>query len=139
MIKLLLFFALLYSASANAQEHLYDYTLFTNSRMPGNYFFSKISFQSPSFIKNINYRLAVNEKLSNTPGNSLELQYVNGKNGNWKANIFREDIRGQDHFKPAKFLSFSIYCTILGLQEELPQAHLIFNDSSLSQKINFCN
>ena len=137
MIKRLLFFALLYSASANAQEHLYDYTLFTNSRMAGNYFFSKASFQSPSLLNNINYRLPVNEKIFNTPGNSLELQYVNGKSGNWKASIFRDNLRGQDHFKPVKFFSFRIYCTTLGLQEELPQAYLIFKDSSLSQEITF--
>ena len=99
MIKRLLFIALIFSATADAQDHLYDYTFFTNSRMPGNYLFSKTSFQSPSFIKNDNYRLPVNEKIFNTPGNSLQLQYVNGKNGNWKASIFREDLRGKDHFK----------------------------------------
>jgi len=128
----LLWFFLICSAHSYAQEHQYNYTFFTNSRMPVNYFFSKTSFQSPSFIKNDNYRLPVNEKVFNTPGNSLQLEYVNGKGGNWKANIFREDIRGQDHFKPAKFLSFSIYCTALGLQKELPKLRLIFSDSSLS-------
>lgn len=132
MIKRLFFIALICSGAAYAQEHLYTYTLFTNSRMAGNYFFSKTFSQSPSFVKNDNYRLPVNEKIYNTPGNSLELEYVNGKGGNWKANIFREDIRGQDHFKPAKFLSFSIYSTALGLQKELPKLRLIFKDSTLS-------
>lgn len=136
-MKRLLFFALLYSASANAQEHLYDYALFTNSRMAGNYFFSKASFQLPSSIKNINYRLPVNEKISNTPGNSLQLQYVNGKNGNWKASIFKDNLRGQDHFKTVKFFTFRINCTNKSLQQELPQVYLIFKDSSLSQKITF--
>ncbi len=133
----LLWFALIFSAPSYAQEHLYNYTFFTNSRMQGNYFFSKTSFQSPSFIKNDNYRLPVNENIFNTPGNSLQLEYVNGKGGNWKANIFREEIRGQDHFKPVKFLSFSIYCTALGLQKELPKLRLIFTDSSLSNDWTF--
>lgn len=123
---------LLFSSTVYAQEHLYDYTLFTNSRMTGNYFFSKTSFRSPSFLKNDNYRLPVNERVFNTPGNSLQMEYVNGKGGNWKANIFREDTRGQDHFNPVKFLSFSIYCTTLALQKELPKLRLIFKDSSLS-------
>jgi exo beta-1,2-glucooligosaccharide sophorohydrolase (non-reducing end) len=128
----LLFLLLLFSASANGQKHLYDYTFFTNSRMGGNYYFSKTAFQAPSFIKNINYRLPVDEKIFNTPGNSLELQYINGKGGSWMANIFRENIRGQDHFKPVEFLSFSIYCTAIGLQKELPKLQLIFKDSSRS-------
>lgn len=137
MIQRLLWFTLIFSAPSYAQEHLYNYTFFTNSRMQGNYFFSKTSFQSPSFIKNNNYRLPVDEKIFNTPGNSLQLEYVNGKGGNWKANIFREDIRGQDHFKPVKFLSFSIYCTALGLQKELPKLRMIFSDSSLSNDWTF--
>ena len=137
MIKRLLFGTLLFSASVHAQEQEYNYTIFTNSRMTGNYFFSKTSFHSPSFIKNVGYRLPINEKMSNTPGNSLQLQYVNGKNGKWKAAIFREDLRGQDHFKPARFLSFSIYCATPGLQKELPQLRLIFKDSSLSSDWTF--
>src|ERR1019366_7938196 len=78
-----------------------------------------------------------NEKISNTPGNSLQLQYVNGKGGNWATSIFREDLRGQDHFKPVEFLSFSIYCTAIGLQKELPKLRLIFKDSSLSSDWTF--
>ena len=69
---------LLFSSAAYAQEHLYNFTFFTNSRMPGNYLFSKTSFQSPSFIKSDNYRLPVNENIFDTPGNSLQLEYVNG-------------------------------------------------------------
>ncbi|MGH2647884.1 MAG: glucoamylase family protein [Ginsengibacter sp.] len=136
-MKRLLFFVLVISAATNAQEHLYDYTFFTNSRMDRNYFFSKTSFRAPSFIKSDNYRLPVNETIFNTPGNSLELQYINGAGGNWVANIFREDIRGQDHFKTAKYLSFSIYCTASGLQKELPKLRLIFKDSSLSTDWTF--
>ncbi len=136
-MRRLLWFVLIFSTHAYAQEHSYDYAIFTNSRMPGNYFFSKTSFQSPSFIKNDNYRLPVNEKVFNTPGNSLQLEYVNGKGGSWTANIFREDIRGQDHFKSARFLSFSIYCTTIGLQSELPKLRLIFSDSSLSSDWTF--
>jgi hypothetical protein len=128
---------MMFHASAQAQEYQYDYTFFSNSRMDGNYFFSKVSYQSPSFIKNDNYRLPVNERIFNTPGNSLALEYVNGNGGNWKADIFREDIRGQDHFKPAKFLSFSIYCTASGLQTELPKLRLIFKDSSVSSEWTF--
>jgi len=116
---------LIFSSTVYSQEHLYDYTLFTNSRMPGNYFYSKVSFQSPSYIKNDNYRLPVNEKIFNTPGNALQLEYVNGENGKWSANIFSGDLRGQDHFKPVQFFSFRIYPTAATTQHEFPSIHLI--------------
>ena len=105
--------------------------------MPENYLFSKTSFQSPSFIKNDNYRLPVNEKYFNTPGNSMQLQYVNGKNGNWKASIFREDLRGHDHFKDIQSFNFKIYSTAFTSQHEFPSFNLIFKDSSLSDTITF--
>jgi hypothetical protein len=137
LIKRLLFFALLISGSAYAQEHLYDYIIFTNSRMPGNYFFSKTSFHSPSFVKNVDYRLPVNDFVFNTPGNSLQLQYVNGKKGNWEANIFKENMRGQDQYKAVKFFNFKIYSTALVTQKELPAIVFIFKDSSFSTKMTF--
>ncbi len=136
-MKKLFFCFLIISSAAEAQENLHDYTFFVNSAMPGNYFYSKTSFQSPSFIKNINYRLPVNEKIFNTPGNSLQLEYVNGKNGSWNAQIFREDLRGMDHFKPINSFTFRIYTTVLGTQYEFPVVNLVFKDSSLSDNITF--
>jgi hypothetical protein len=128
---------LVISSVVEAQEHLYDYTFFTNSSMPGNYFYSKTFFKSPSFIKSVNYRLPVNEKFFNSPGNSLQLEYVNGKNGSWSANIFTADLRGIDHFKPVRSFTFRIYTLTLGKQEELPVVNLVFRDSTLSENITF--
>src|ERR1019366_1122788 len=105
--------------------------------MHGSYLFSTTSFKSPSSIKSDNYRLPVNEKYFNTPGNSLQLQYVNGKNGNWKASIFREDLRGEDHFKDIQSFTFKIYSTAHATQEEFPALYFIFGDSSLSERITF--
>ncbi len=115
------------------QEHLYDYTVFTNSRMSGNYFFSKTVQHAPSEIENIQGRLPVEEKYFSSPGNSLRLAYVNGKNGNWNARIFKESIRGQDHFKFPKYFAFRILCRNARDQRGLPQFSWIFSDSSLSQ------
>ncbi len=105
--------------------------------MEGDYFFSKTSDVSPSSIKNKNQRLPVSDKIFHTPGNALKLEYVNGKGGNWKANVYRENIRGQDHFKPVEFISFSIYPTANAVQDEFPSFCLVFKDSSFSKKITF--
>jgi len=138
LIKRLFLYGLLWSAAANAQEHLYDYTFFTNSRIAGNYFFSKTSFQSPSFIKNKNQRLPVSTAIFHTPGTALQLEYLDAKKGNWKAIIFRENLRGLDHFKPVEYLSFSIYVPFVQTNlKSLPVFQLMLKDSSLSHKFNF--
>ena len=105
--------------------------------MEGDYFFSKTNAVAPSSIVNVRERLPVSNKIFHTPGNALKLEYVNGKNGKWSAAIYRENIRGQDYFKPTDFFSFSIYPTIHSLQEDFPSFRLIFKDSSYSQKITF--
>ena len=81
--------------------------------------------------------MPVSDKIFHTPGNALQLEYVNGKNGKWNAAIYREGLRGQDHFSPAIYFSFSIYPTAYSVQEEFPSFSLIFSDSSFSQKIRF--
>ncbi len=137
MKRLLAFFVTL-SACANAQEHLYDYTFFTNSMMQGDYYFSKTSAQSPSSVLNKNGRLPVSNKIFHTPGNALKLEYINGKNGTWQVRIYRENLRGQDHFKPAKYFSFAIYIeSPHTTQKQCPAFQLMYEDSSLSEKRSY--
>jgi hypothetical protein len=138
VFKRLLLYVLIFPASAHAQEHLYDYTFFTNSSIPGRYFFSKTSFISPSSIENENQKLPATAKIFHTPGNALQLAYVNGKDGKWKAEIFRENLRAQDHFKHVQYLSFSVY--VESSNDNLagfPSCQLMLTDSSLSNKFNF--
>jgi hypothetical protein len=105
--------------------------------MSGNYFYTKTSFQSPSFIKNENQKLPVDENIFFTPGNALQLEYVNGKNGKWSASIYRPEIRGQDHFKIPKYLSFHLYSSTGTTSEFLPSVQLMSADSVFSKKYFF--
>ena len=132
-MKCLLVWVLFLSCAAKGQEHRYDFTIFTNSRMSGNYFFSSTLQHSPSQIENSKGRLPVTEKYFSSPGNCLRLAYTNGKNGQWTARIFRESIRGQDHFREPNIFAFRILCPGLHDQEGLPLFKWIFNDSSLSE------
>ncbi len=135
-MKRLFFCFVILPSVACAQEHLYDYTIFTNSMMDKNYYYSHTTYQSPSSIKNEKYRLPVSKIFFNTPGNALQLEYVNG-NGNWDATVFREDLRGMDHFKPVEYLAFKIYPTAYTVQREFPSVRLVFKDSTLSNDITF--
>lgn len=92
-----------------AAEPPQDYIFFTNSRMTGNYFFSKVSYTNGSYVTNIKKKLLVDEEQFHTPGNSLHLTCTNAKDGTWQASVFMNAIRGVDQFKPVKDLSFWIY------------------------------
>jgi len=121
---------------AFAQEYNYRPSIFTNSRMDGNYFYSKVEWQSPSWAKNVGGKLPVHEKLFFTPGNSLQLHYVNGDKGNWRASVYRSRLRGQDFFTPATLLSFKIFVSSKGTTlKSLPAIRAGLEDSTLSSPL----
>lgn len=134
----LLLYGLLLTTAVQAQEPLYDYVFFNNSPMPGYHLFSKTVFQSPSFIQNKEQQLPVNDRVFSTPGNSLVLDYVNGKGGNWQAIVYREELRGQDHFAKAKYLSFRVYNpSAQTTDDDFPQVQLMKRDSMLTTAVIF--
>jgi len=122
---------------SNAQEYAYNYNFFCNSAMSGDYFFSSTAMSGGSFINNKNRKLPVNETIFHTPGNSLQLQYINAMNGNWQATVFRQEKRGMDHFKKASFLSFWISTDpkTTGVKE-LPVLRLMRSDSTLTNPVS---
>jgi hypothetical protein len=131
-----LFTGLMLCIFCYAQEPLYDYSFFTNSRMSGNYFFSYTKASGSSSVKNEQHRLLVNETIFHTPGNSLQLEYKNGANASWDATVFRQEIRGQDFFKEANFLSFWIYNPAPATQQkDLPMVRLMKRDSSFTSEV----
>ncbi len=134
----LLFLVIFISFTACSQELLYDYVFFANSRMQGNYFFSKTTSSGNSSVSNQKNKLPVSNQTFFTPGNSLVLEYTNGGNGQWQAIIYKDQLRGQDHFKQAAFLSFWVKASFVqGSEEDLPFVQLMQKDSSLSKKISF--
>ena len=96
------------SASFFAQEHQYDYTLFTNSIMKDNFFYGNVKFSGKAFVKNQNSKLLVDKNEFHSPGNSHLLEYKNAKDGQWEASLEYEEIRGKDFFSKANFLAIWI-------------------------------
>ncbi|HEU0112257.1 MAG TPA: glucoamylase family protein [Flavisolibacter sp.] len=136
MKSILFSFFLLISYTAITQEFMYDYVFFANSRMKGDYFFSKTSSSGSSTITNNQNKLLVSQQQFFTPGNSLFLEYTNGVNGNWEAIIYKDQLRGQDHFKKPGFLSLWMFVsTGKTTAAGLPFVQLMMKDSSLTKKI----
>ncbi|MFZ1527824.1 MAG: glucoamylase family protein [Ferruginibacter sp.] len=125
---------------AHAQEHDYNYVFFTNGPMPGDYFYSRVSFQGRSVVTNVNGRLPVTSNIFHTPGNALMLQYKNAPAGSWRAAVLYHEIRGMDHFKRSSLLSFWVYMPLNKLlQRELPDIQLMRKDSSLTPAVKLEN
>lgn len=106
--------------------------------MDGNYFFSYTNVVGPSSIKNENKKLPVSETIFHTPGNALQLEYRNHEDGLWQATVYRQQFRGQDHFKKANYFSFWIYNPSAKTKpEDFPSFQLMKKDSTLSNKLIF--
>ena len=134
----LLVFVVIISSACIAQEPLYDYNFFANSRMEGDYFFSKASNIRPSVIKNKTGKLPVSKTIFHTPGNSLELQYKNHEDGQWQVVVYKQETRGQDHFKKSDRLSFWIYNSSGSVrQQDLPKVGLMMKDSTATNGVAF--
>jgi exo beta-1,2-glucooligosaccharide sophorohydrolase (non-reducing end) len=124
MRYLLMIIGLLKFCTAEAQEPLYDKIFFANSRMDKSYFYSETSYKNPSWIKNVQKKLPVNDSLFFTPGNSLELNYISGKDGEWQAKIIFHPSRGMDFFTPATSLVMRLMVRSSTQLSELPEVGL---------------
>ena len=134
--RALLLIFLLSSFLLYAQEYEYNYSFFSNSGMPDDYFYSQADNESGSFLLNRKFRLLVNNQKFHTPGNSLELSFINSKSGDWRATVYHAPIRGVDQFKPANYFSCWIYKSMPDTAKySLPAIRFMYSDSSLSEKI----
>jgi hypothetical protein len=109
MKKSLLFLIVLISLTAGAQETPYTQVFFDNSLMSKDYYYSEVAYSSPSWLKNSNKKLPVQEEIFFTPGNSLELNYVSAAGGKWSAQVLYHPIRGIDYLYPSENLVFRMY------------------------------
>lgn len=135
----LLVAALLLSVSAVFSQERHDKVFFENSPMDGNYYYSEAEYWNGSWIKNIQGKLPVSEKVSYTPGNALELHYRSVENGYWSAGINYHELRGKDSFKDVDQLSFWVYQAGAAGKESLPFIHVTFYDDRQSEKVNLAD
>jgi exo beta-1,2-glucooligosaccharide sophorohydrolase (non-reducing end) len=117
-------------------QHKHDKMIFENSIMDSYYYFSKTEYSSGCWIRNTQGKLPVSDQEFFTPGNSLELHYRSAENGNWKAAVLYNDIRGIDAFNDASHLSFWLYVKTGSEKESLPAIGLLFRDDQRSERVN---
>ena len=117
----LLILLLLVPVQFLAQEMAYDKVFFENSLMEKSWYHSKVSYESPSFVLNIEKKLPVNNHEAFTPGNSLLLKYNSSPQGSWNVHLSYPDWRGKDHFKDSDQLGIWIYVQLETKANNLPE------------------
>src|SRR5690348_2202667 len=135
----ILTFSVFFFLQSRAQREVYDKQFFVNSMMSRNYFYSDVSYQSPSWIKNINHKLPVEEKIFFTPGNSLQLDYTSSEKGEWKADVLFHDVRGVDTFINATQLVFRLYIQSNTGKNSLPFIALVKDSNNISSLVPIQN
>jgi exo beta-1,2-glucooligosaccharide sophorohydrolase (non-reducing end) len=126
---------ILISTALQAQEPEYHHVFFHNSLMEKSWSYSETSYEDPSFILNVQGRLPVNNTLSFTPGNSLQLSYTSHPEGTWTAKLDFPQWRGKDFLKAGDHLSLWIYVTGETRQEQLPQLSILYDDENAREYI----
>ncbi len=135
MRNLVLLLTLFACIRSTAQEYEHPYSFFTNSAMSGDFFYSSTLHSSGSLIYSIKGKIPVSSKQFHSPGNALELTYMNTVSGNWQAAIYYHEIRGMDHFRKSNYLSFWILND--DKNTSLPLVAMMKKDSSLTKKVPF--
>ena len=135
MKYILLSFVLLVSGFANASEYLYDYIFFENSRMKDFYFYTKTGYTSPSWVKSARQHLPINNEISFSPGNALELTYRSSSAGEWYAEVQYCPVRGNDFFRTPELLSFYLYSLTPISETALPQIAIRYKDSTYTKQL----
>lgn len=130
---------LLFSSVQYAQEPRYHHVFFDNSLMEESWFYSKTSYESPSFILNVQGRLPVENSMFFTPGNSLQLNYTSRPEGNWTVKLENPQWRGKDFIKSGNFLRLWLYITGETKPEHLPQIAIGVKDEILSGYLSMEN
>lgn len=127
------------ASGLQAAEQPYDYIFFENSLMKGDYFYSEAHYTSPSWIKHARQRLPVNESVSYTPGNALELTYVSATGGDWYSEIQYCPVRGNDFFRRPSHLSLQIRLKETTHADALPALAIRYADSTYTRSLPLKN
>ncbi len=96
-----LFFLILTTTGLLIAQSDYDkHVFFDNSLTDSTYYFSRGEYTSPGFVLMRDGKIPVEEKYFFTPPNSLKLQWMSKKGGDWLAEIKIGKWRNRDiHFK----------------------------------------
>ena len=121
---------------SSAQSNYDNHVFFANSLTDGSYYYSQGIFSSPSKLSLVNTRLPVESFTFYNPPNSLKLDWISGKAGNWQAAINIDKWRNRDVKFYGKILSFWCFTEDSIRNNELPKVFIEDWRGEVSSPVN---
>ena len=121
IIPLIILFGIYISS---AQSDYDNHVFFANSLTDDSYYYSHGVFTLPSKISVLNTKLPVESLIFYNPPNSIRLDWISGKRGNWQATIKIDKWRNRDINFQGDTLSFWCFTEELIEKDELPKVSI---------------
>ena len=121
--------------TSSSSEYLYDYIFFENSLMKDFHFYTRTSYEAPSWIKNSRQHLPISTEVSFSPGNALELTYLSSPGSDWYAEVQYCPVRGNDFFRTPQQLSIQLYSLTPLSETSLPEIAIRYKDSTYTRQL----
>src|SRR5690606_20960598 len=136
MIKTATLYILLYFISVGLLfADTYPEVLFENSLMGGNYAYSEVQYQGPSWVENVEGRLPISDSIFFTPGNALSLEYTAGRGGRWQVTISYADSPSYYKARQDDRLTFKLFVATATTSAVLPRIAIAQADT-VTQAVN---
>lgn len=136
MIKTATLYILLYFISVGLLfADTYPEVLFENSLMGGNYAYSEVQYQGPSWVENVEGRLPISDSIFFTPGNALSLEYTAGRGGRWQVTISYPDSPSYYKARQDDRLTFKLFVATATTSAVLPRIAIAQADT-VTQAVN---
>lgn len=114
----------------------YPEVLFENSTLEGNYAYSRVEYEGPSWVENVGGRLPVSDSIFFTPGNALSLTYTAVTGGNWRVAISYPEAARYYAAEESDRLTFKLFAESDMATASLPKISVIQEDT-MSIPIDF--
>lgn len=118
-----------------SKERDFDYIFFENSLMEGNWYYSFVNYEDPSWIMNINGHLPVCEDEFSSAGNSLVLNYITNSEKGWNVKLHYAETRGIEQFRKPEILSIRMKIASGERAAALPVLTIIDNKDNKSKTV----
>ena len=118
-----------------SKERDFDYIFFENSLMEGNWYYSFVNYEDPSWVMNINGHLPICEDEFSSAGNSLVLNYITNSEKGWNVKLHYAETRGIEQFRKPEILSIRMKIASGERAAALPVLTIIDNKDNRSKTV----
>ena len=114
---------------------LHDVVRIDPNAMEGNWYYSFVNYEDPSWVMNINGHLPICEDEFSSAGNSLVLNYITNSEKGWNVKLHYAETRGIEQFRKPEILSIRMKIASGERAAALPVLTIIDNKDNRSKTV----